>query len=77
MTAEKVTYTTIGSADDFNPRFESAAEAVQKHFGRTVSSWIGGEAVAATKTVEVTSPSDRRIVVTRSERARTGGSWGT
>jgi 1-pyrroline-5-carboxylate dehydrogenase len=63
MTQQKITYTTLGSSEDFHRDFEKAVEEAKKDFGKLYPNMIGGVDSRNDRTVEVRSPIDRRIVL--------------
>ena len=63
MTQQKVTYTTIGSSEEFHTEFDKAVERVRQDFGKLYPNKIGGVETEDRKTVQVKSPIDRRIVM--------------
>ena len=63
QTQQKVTYTTIGSSEDFHIDFDKAVEQVRKDFGKLYPNLIGGVDSEDRKTVEIRSPIDKRIVM--------------
>lgn len=63
QTQQKVTYTTIGSSEDFHIEFDNAVEKVRKDFGKLYKNRIGGVDTEDRKTVEIRSPIDKRIVM--------------
>ena len=63
QTQQKVTYTTIGSSEEFHIEFDKAVEKVRKDFGKLYKNRIGGVDTEDRKTVEIRSPIDKRIVI--------------
>ena len=63
MSQQKITYTTIGSSEDFHRDFDKAVEDVKKDFGKLYPNMIGGVASKTDRTVEVRSPIDTRILL--------------
>ncbi|HSE39424.1 MAG TPA: aldehyde dehydrogenase family protein [Acidobacteriota bacterium] len=63
MTQQKVTYTTIGSNEEFHVEFDKAVEKVRQDFGKLYPNKIGGKETEDRKTVQIKSPIDRRIVM--------------
>ncbi len=63
MTQQKVTYTTIGSNEEFHVEFDKAVERVRQDFGKLYPNKIGGVETEDRKTVQIKSPIDRRMVL--------------
>src|SRR5262245_63390713 len=63
QTQPKVTYTTIGSSEDFHIEFDKAVERARKDFGKLYKNRIAGVDTEDRKTVEIRSPIDKRIVI--------------
>src|SRR5262249_54725316 len=63
MTQQKITYTTLGSSEDFHRDFEKAVEEAKKEFGKLYPNMIGGVDSRNDRTVEVRSPIDRRLLL--------------
>ena len=66
---QKITYTTIGSSEEFHSEFEKAVEQVKKDFGKLFPNMIGGVASKSEKIVEIKSPIDTRILLGRHQLA--------
>jgi 1-pyrroline-5-carboxylate dehydrogenase len=60
---QKITYTTLGSSEEFHREFERAVEEVQEDFGKLYPNMIGGVASKNERTTPVKSPIDTRIVL--------------
>jgi 1-pyrroline-5-carboxylate dehydrogenase len=60
---QKITYTTIGSSEEFHQDFEKAVEEVKKDFGKTYPNMIGGVPSPTDRKQEIRSPIDRRILI--------------
>ncbi len=63
MSQQKITYTTLGSSEDFHVDYDRAVEEAKKDFGKLYPNMIGGVASANERTVPVKSPIDTRIVM--------------
>lgn len=60
---KKITYTTIGSSEEFHSDYEKAVEEIRKDFGKYYPAMIGGEPSKSEKKMEVRSPIDTRLVL--------------
>jgi 1-pyrroline-5-carboxylate dehydrogenase len=67
--APKITYTTLGSSEEFHAAFDAAAQAARAGFGALWPASIGGRPSRSGRAAEVRSPIDRRLVVARVEQA--------
>lgn len=63
MMQPKITYTTIGSSEEFHREFEREVEDVKKEFGKLYPNMIGGVPSKSERKAEVRSPIDTRIVM--------------
>lgn len=76
MSQQKITYTTIGSSEEFHIEYDKAVEDVKKDFGKLYPNLIGSTVSPSETRVEVRSPIDRRILMgvtqkgTREETAK-------
>jgi 1-pyrroline-5-carboxylate dehydrogenase len=66
---QKITYTTIGSSEEFHQEFDKAVEEVKKSFGKTYPNMIGGVATKNERTVAIKSPIDTRIILGYNQQA--------
>jgi 1-pyrroline-5-carboxylate dehydrogenase len=66
---QKITYTTIGSSEDFHIRFDKAVQDIRKDFGRVYPNMIGGVDSRNDRTVPIKSPIDTRIMLGYSQQA--------
>lgn len=69
MTQQKITYTTLGSSEDFHVQYDQAVQDVKKDFGKLYPNLIGNTAFKSDRTVEVRSPIDRSIVIGITQQA--------
>lgn len=69
MTQQKITYTTLGSSEDFHVQYDQAVQDVKKDFGKLYPNLIGGAESKSQRTVEVRSPIDRGIVIGITQQA--------
>jgi 1-pyrroline-5-carboxylate dehydrogenase len=67
--AKRITYTTVGSSEEFHREFERALESVAGQFGAPRPSIVGGERLEAGEGFEIRSPIDRRILLGRAYEA--------
>ncbi len=68
-TVPKITYTTLGSSEEFHAAFEAAAAQARSSFGELWPASIGGGPSRSGRTAEVRSPVDRRLLLARVEQA--------
>lgn len=66
---QKITYTTIGSSEEFHREYEKAVEDVKKDFGKLYPNMIGGVSSKTDRTVEIRSPIDRRMLLGKVQQA--------
>jgi 1-pyrroline-5-carboxylate dehydrogenase len=69
MTQQKITYTTIGSSEEFHREYERAVEDVKKEFGKVYPNVIGGVPSKSERKVEVRSPIDTNILMGYTQQA--------
>lgn len=69
MTQQKITYTTLGSSEDFHVDFDKAVQDVRKDFGKLYPNMIGNKVSDSKRTVEVRSPIDRSILMGITQQA--------
>src|SRR5688572_24863392 len=60
---QKITYTTIGSSDEFHQLFDQSVQEIKKDFGKLYPNMIGGIDSRNDRTVPVKSPIDTRLVL--------------
>lgn len=60
---QKITYTTLGSSEEFHREYEKAVEEIRKDFGKLYPNMIGGVPSKSERKVEVRSPIDTRIIL--------------
>lgn len=63
MTQQKVTYTTLGSSEDFHVDYDKAVQEARKDFGKLYPNMIGSTESKSDRKVEVRSPIDRTILM--------------
>ncbi len=68
-TTPKVTYTTLGSSEEFHSSFEAAVETVRGRLGELWPASIGGRPSRSGRTAEVRSPIDQRSILALVEQA--------
>lgn len=66
--APKVTYTTLGSSEEFHSAFESAVETVRGQLGELWPASIAGRPSRSGQAAEVRSPIDRRWLLAKVEQ---------
>jgi 1-pyrroline-5-carboxylate dehydrogenase len=69
MTQQKITYTTIGSSEEFHREYERAVEDVKKEFGKLYPNVIGGVPSKSERKIEVRSPIDTNILMGYTQQA--------
>jgi 1-pyrroline-5-carboxylate dehydrogenase len=67
--APKITYTTLGSSEEFHAAFEAAVEEARRSFGALWPASIAGRPSRSSRIAEVRSPIDRRMLLARVEQA--------
>ena len=70
--APKITYTTLGSSEEFHAAFDAAAREAREAFGDVWQASIGGRPSRSGRVAQVLSPIDRRIALARVEQATAG-----
>src|SRR5262249_347216 len=66
---QKITYTTLGSSEEFHQEYDKAVEQVRKDVGKLYPNMIGGVASKSDRKVEVRSPIDTRIILGYTQQA--------
>lgn len=65
----KITYTTLGSSEEFHIEYDKAVQEFQKDFGKLYPNLIGSTVSKSERKVEVRSPIDLRLVIGYSQLA--------